>query len=512
MHKEYQANMDLAASCEQVIRRFRKDDDPTDQPHRLNFASKAQRDWLEVVNSYQKAFDIYSGFDKRTEAKALCYDLFDLVRTCDMSTSSFAIALLLTLKNSHQWINRIGFDSQNQLKIALKAAIHQNFLHNEMDIWLLRSALNLLRDLADDDSERQIVDISWCETLELGAKVSSRIAHLDNAKAWYLEAAKVAQDRLGNAKWASDLLQMSDSIQQIRTKRASNPASIQVMQSVTHSSPGYVEAMGQMGITEDMQVLLSKDLQEQHRERFLPSLEQLMADYESEENRLYKLLADERFILNRSEIEERAVKKHPGMGLLEQLPGKFVDSQGNSRGDFNATERFAKQYVDEVVESIGTLFATWQRKGYLVESHITYLLRQFGSYYDWRIYEVGLSRYFQSDFLSTVHIIVPQFEHIVRTSVQDAGVNIKQFKGGIPGTVLLNDLINPDNIEIRELLGEGLFDLIYWYLVNSNSPFGYRHKIAHGWIRPEECNLHLSAMTIWLTLKVVSSMAKSKAA
>ena len=76
---------------------------------------------------------------------------------------------------------------------------------------------------------------------------------------------------------------------------------------------------------------------------------------------------------------------------------------------------------------------------------------------------------------------------------------------------MLNDLINPSNTEMRELLGEGLFDLIYWYLVNSGCRFGYRHKIAHGWIRLEDCDLQLSAMTIWLTLKVVGTIAKSKA-
>ena len=73
----------------------------------------------------------------------------------------------------------------------------------------------------------------------------------------------------------------------------------------------------------------------------------------------------------------------------------------------------------------------------------------------------------------------------------------------MPGEVLLNDLIHPNNTEMQELLGAGLFDLIYWYLVNSASPFGYRHKVAHGWIRPEDCDIQLSAMTIWLTLKVV---------
>ena len=76
------------------------------------------------------------------------------------------------------------------------------------------------------------------------------------------------------------------------------------------------------------------------------------------------------------------------------------------------------QYVAEVAEAIGTLFSAWQEKDYLVESHMTCLLSQFDPHYDWRIYEVGLSRYFQLDFVSAAHTLVPQFEHIVRISLK----------------------------------------------------------------------------------------------
>jgi hypothetical protein len=265
-----------------------------------------------------------------------------------------------------------------------------------------------------------------------------------------------------------------------------------------------------MNIVESLEVILRKAMQEQHSERFLPPLEQLVADYELEEDKLSRLLADERLLLDKPKIEERAAK-YRGKGLLGWIPSQFVDSQGNPRGDFDADARFIVQYVAEVVEAIGTLFNTWQERGYFTESHIARLLKQIGPYYDWRIYEAGLSRHFQSDFVCATHTLVPQFENIVRTSTQVAGIDIKKFKSGVPGDVLLNDLINPNNTEMQELLGEGLFDLIYWYLVNSSSPFGYRHKIAHGWIRPEDCNSQLSAMTIWLTLKVTNTIARLKA-
>lgn len=510
MSEEYKTKMDHAASCEQVIARFRGNDDPAEQPYRLNFASKAQRDWQEVVHSYQEAFDIYRDLNQREKAKALWDDLFDLVQTCDEFTSSFAIQLLSTLQNSHKWMEQVAPGSQDRLKAALKTAVGQKLLHKEMDFWLLLSALNLLRDLASDDSERRTVDVSLCQAMELGAQVSFRRGNLDNAEGWYRDAARIAQDRVGNTEWANHLLQTANSVRQMRARRSPSPALMQAMLAEAPSSPEYVEAMRQMDIAESLEVILHKSMQEQHSERFLPTLERLVADYESETDKLSKLLADERLLLNKPGIEER-VAKYCNEGLLGRLSGQFVDAQGNPRGTFDADARFTVQYVAEVAEAIGTLFETWQEESFLSESQITSLLEQIGSYYNWDIYKAGLSRYFQSDFVCSAHTLTPQFENAVRMSIQVAGIDIKKLKGGVPGDVLLNDLINPSNTRVRDLLGEGLFDLIYWYLVNSSSPFGYRHKIAHGWIHPEDCDLQLSAMIIWLTLKVVDTIAKSEA-
>jgi hypothetical protein len=510
MSEEYTTKMAHAENCEQIIARFRDSDDLTGKPFRLNFASKAQHDWQKVVRSYQEAFDIYRDFNQREKAKSLLDSLLDLVKTCDEFTSSLAIQLLSTLKNSYKWMEQVAPGTQDQLKTALRTAIGQKLLQKEMEFWLLLSALNLLRVLATDDLERRTVDISLCQAMELGAQVSFRRGNLDNAEAWYRDAARIAQDRVGNTEWANHLLQAAGNIQQIRARRLLSSAFVQAMQSETPSSPEHVDAMHQMNIVGRLEVILHKALEEQPRERFLPLVEELIADYESEEDKLSILLVDERLLLNKSRIEEREAKYH-GKGLSGWIPGQFVDSQGNPRGSFDANARFTVQYVAEIAEAIGALFNTWQEKGYLTESRIAHLLSHLGSYYDWRIYEAGLSRHFQSDFVCAIHTLMSQFENVVRISAQIAGVDIKKFKGGVPGDVLLNDLINPNNREMGELLSEGLFDLIYWYLVNSGSPFGYRHKIAHGWIRPEDCDFQLSAMMIWLTLKVVNTIADVRA-
>jgi hypothetical protein len=407
-------------------------------------------------------------------------------------------------------MEQVAPGTQDQLKTALRVAIGQKLLQKEMEFWLLLSALNLSRDLASDDSERRTVDISLCQVMELGAQVSFRRGNFDNAEGWYRDAARIAQDKVGNTEWASHLLQIAGNIQQIRTGRLPSSTFVQAMQSEAPSSPGHVEALRQMDIVESLEVILHKAIEGQHSERFLLSVDELVADYESEEDKLSKLLADERLLLNKSKIEER-VDKYRDKGLLGALSNQFVDSQGNPRGDFDTNARFTVQYVAEIAEAIRVLFNTWQKKGYLTESRIVHLLGHLGSYHDWRIYKVGLSQHFQSDFVSATHTLIPQFENVVRASAQVTGIDIKKFKRGVPGEVLLNDLINPSNTEMRELLGEGLFDLIYWYLVNSGSPFGYRHKIAHGWIQPEDCDLQLSAMAILLTLKVIDTIAQVRA-
>jgi hypothetical protein len=97
MSEEYKTKMAHAENCEQIIARFREGDDST-QPIRLNFASKTQHGWWEVVRSYQEAFDIYRDFNQRDKAKNLFSNLLDLVKTCDEFTSSLAIQLLSTLK------------------------------------------------------------------------------------------------------------------------------------------------------------------------------------------------------------------------------------------------------------------------------------------------------------------------------------------------------------------------------------------------------------------------------
>lgn len=505
MGADYRAEMAKAETHEQVIARFRADDDALGTPGGLNFASKAQRDWQEVVDCYRGAMSIYCSYNQQDKAKDLLAGLLHLAQTCDQFVSSLAIQLLVTLdRDTVKWLQQIEPGTGDKLKVSLSRAIGQKLLQHEMDFWLLRNALELLRDLAEDDHERREVDVAMCGTMELAAHICHARGKLDGAEAWYRDAARIAQDRAGNAERAAHLLEAAGKIQRKRLERQPSAAFIQAMESKAPSSPEYVEAMSQMGISESLNVLALKEMQEQDKERFLPPFEQFQAEYATEDDKLAKLLADERLLLDVVAVEAQAAK-YRGKGLLGFISSGFVDARGNPRGDLGTDDWFIVQYVCEIAEIVGPLFRVWQEAGELVMEDIVAPLKQFGPRYDWSIFEAGLCRYFERDYICASHTLIPQFENVVREWARDAGVKVKRFKGGVPGEALLNDLINPGNTGMRSRLGAGLFDLIYWPFVNDVGPFAYRHKVAHGWIRPEQCDTeYLSEMSICLTLGVIA--------
>lgn len=485
LSSSHEPKLAYAESCEQVIAYFRRGDSPPDELDPHNFATSAQYDWSEVVQCYQEAMSIYLQYNQQDKAKALLTSLLYLAETCDESTSGLALRLLLVLKDKDlvKRLEKIAPGTRSRLKAALRRAIGQKTLEHEMDFWLLalirhdehRSALELLRDLADDDQERRTVDIALCQTMELAALLCFRRGNIDTSEMWHRHAAQIAQDRLGDTEWAGRLLEAAGKIPLLRTQRPPT----------------------------DLDMLVFKEAEEQHRERFLPPPEQFLAEYASVADKLPKLLTDERLLLDKAAIEAR-VAKYRGNGLLGSgwIPGVFVDAQGNPRGDYPLGASFTEQYVNEIAGIIGTLIGAWQESGDLIEQQVITLLEQKAPDYDRTIFEVGVSRHFQSDYTAAVHILIPRFEDFVSWRAETAGIITKRLKEGRPGEALLNDLIRPENAEMKNLLGEALLELAWWYMVNSAGPFNWRNKVAHGWAQPTDCNIELSAMTIYLTLQV----------
>lgn len=163
--------------------------------------------------------------------------------------------------------------------------------------------------------------------------------------------------------------------------------------------------------------------------------------------------------------------------------------------------------MGQIAAIIGTLFLSWQEDGHLTEADITALLStsSWAGNYDWRILQQGIHRHFERDYISSVHILIPQLENILRTWAEEASIAVKKLdanaKGTIWGQKLLGDLLS--DADVKQHLGDNLVRVIKWYL-DTNEPFGFRHKVAHGFIVPDLCNIVLSSMTLWLTLMVIN--------
>jgi hypothetical protein len=506
MDGDYTTQMAQAEQCEQVIARFRADDDELGLPGRLNFASKSQCKWQKVVDCYREAMTIYCRYNQQQRARDLLASLLDLAQTCDQFVSSLALQLLLTLKgDTIEVLERIEPGTRDNLRASLSRAIGQKLLEHEMDFWLLRAALEQLRALADNEQQRREADLALCHAMQLAASIAHARGNLDGAEGWYRESARMAQDRLGNGELAAQMLEAAAKIQRKRLERQPSSAFLQAMRSEAPSSREYVEAMDEMGVAESLNVLLLKEMQQRHRERFLPPVESLRAEYAAEGDKLARLVGDERLLLDGAVIELR-VAKRMGRGLADRISSGFVDAHGNPRGEFGTYDWFIMQYVYEIAETVGELLRGWRDQGELLQQDIVAHLKQRGPDHDWTIFEAGLSRYFEGDYVCASHALIPQFEDVVRQWAREAGIKVKRLRGGVAGEALLSHLINPDSTEMRSRLGAGLFDLIHWYFVNDVGPFAYRHKVAHGWVRPEECDTeYLSEMVIFLTLRVMET-------
>ena len=518
MNSEYETKMAQAQQCEDRITQFNIEDS-ADRIIKRNFLVKAQHDAFEVTKHYQTAFDIYRQYDQPEKAKILLEKLFEHVETCDEFASSFAMHLLLTTKNYVSWLDQISPGARAKIRQYLRKAFGAKLSEFEMTFWLLafiadrkhgdhRSVLEFLRDLVDTEEERKGIDFALQKTMELAAHFCvTRGTNLDTAEMWYRHAALIAQTRTGESISASQNLEKASRIKSIASHRLFSNEAFATAIKADPSSPEYAEAMRQLDIAGNLTVMLHRQLAAQPIQRFLATPNEFIAEYEAIEDKLGKLLKDERLLFNKAAIETRiAQSRGESLGWLEWVGyGEFIDIHGNPRDELNNVTQFIYQFISEVEEVVTSLFLTWQDKGDLTSNSILEILTKVLPDYDWGVFENGLSSYFQRNYIAAVHALIPQFENVLRVWARMNGAETKKFdRQNIASEKLLHDFISPNNTEMQTLLGIELFNIIAWYMVN-DGPFDYRNKLAHGWLSSQECSSpKISAMTIWLTLKVAT--------
>ncbi len=116
---------------------------------------------------------------------------------------------------------------------------------------------------------------------------------------------------------------------------------------------------------------------------------------------------------------------------------------------------------------------------------------------------VGKALYagFDNDFITALHILVPQLEHLVRCHLKQSGVQTTNLdKNGIENENGLSTLMDSDAVKV--IFGE---DMAFEIKVLFCDPFGpnLRNELAHGLIGVDQAQSTYSIYAWWLMLKIV---------
>lgn len=117
------------------------------------------------------------------------------------------------------------------------------------------------------------------------------------------------------------------------------------------------------------------------------------------------------------------------------------------------------------------------------------------------IIETGISRYFNGDYISALHILIPQFENIFLFMSEKIGIDTLSLNRTKDISTQLKTLSSEylSSEEFQTKWGRDLCEQIKFVLFE---PLGYtlRHKIAHGQIIAEECNKKMANLIIYFLL------------
>lgn len=121
------------------------------------------------------------------------------------------------------------------------------------------------------------------------------------------------------------------------------------------------------------------------------------------------------------------------------------------------------------------------------------------------IIDIGLKQYFKDDYISSLHILVPQFEALFLSVAQRCGIDIVAIdkKRDLATRTAILSEYHLGSAEFKKTFGEDFCRQVKFILFE---PLGYklRHKIAHGEITSEECNYRNANLIVYLYLVLLA--------
>ncbi|WP_039838696.1 DUF4209 domain-containing protein, partial [Staphylococcus delphini] len=112
--------------------------------------------------------------------------------------------------------------------------------------------------------------------------------------------------------------------------------------------------------------------------------------------------------------------------------------------------------------------------------------------------ERGISRFLEKDYLSALHILVPQFESTVRRMFSKVGYSTTSIrKGNTQQEITFNEFLLRDDVKL--FFENDVHKLIQIVMVEQ-SGLNLRNEIAHGLIELSDINYTKCILVIYLFL------------
>lgn len=519
MDEKVSRRLKRADELENIIADFRMGNDPADvRVIRQNKVEKLNDEIHTLSNAYKEAIGIYCTSLKKTSdedtkqailnrLQKLLENLFDQASTGYWHSSLLSLQILLCISNFLTQIEELIPGISQRLYGALQRSIHHKLMQSSWsDLPLAFEGLKLMRRISEgNEAELDVDGLRLCHLIELIATTCvTDVAVLEHPT-----------DRQGQLAHAIQVYE--EGVQFARTvdvgyadRFASKASDLRRIHNRMPPEPLFAEPLGRA---------VAEATKRQHQESFLPSIQELIQEYESKSNSLEELLSDVRFELSSERVQKWA-EKYPNsplkdlFGMRESRTSdkegaRIIDSNENPLGVMSVDREFILQYVNEIQISITAIFNAWRQNGNLTKEQVSSKLNQSYSDFDWRIVHMGLLHYFEtSDFISASHLLIPQLEGLLVSWAAKNGIKKKVRRDQV-GELYLSDLVRRK--DFQNLLGPELSNLISWCLVNRNATrYNYRNNISHGFVNFDTYNWEVVAsVAIWLHLKTVNAIKKA---
>ncbi len=207
------------------------------------------------------------------------------------------------------------------------------------------------------------------------------------------------------------------------------------------------------------------------------------------------------------DIEKQAKQSMPVSFHIVDLTTFSKDGHVIENGDDPVASWTAKMY--EISQSmIGGLYLSRifselkSKKGLTADTLYKYLEEKHTFPKDsLPIIKIGLERYFSNDFVSSIHILIPQFENVLLQISEKLGFDIialNRSAKASTSTRVMSEILLSDE-KFQKSWGRDFCEQVKYVLL---SPLGFklRHKVAHGEITLEECNQMTNELIIHLML------------